>query len=309
MFTGKHFSLQQPPDWAADFQRMNMNDTRFAPISPSQFRHEAPLRRSMPNTWYQENLRQPNPQQTYQRASQQSLDMTAFNNQQHIQPHFFLDGHGSQLPSVAQQKRPQHNSDDVFDEAAFERAFDAAKLEAQHVEKQQGANRRVHSDHLDETSRSDEALDSFDFDRFLQDTAVNYDAALPAGPDSLLEFENLSTGNFQENLENVYTATHDGDSRDRADLSPNSGIGADRILDEAIDENHEHRDEADELARTAGQLLDNLKHEQSQKFRESNFLALMRQLRDKEVSVEGNKIVDVSSSWSSPTTKHIIATS
>lgn len=73
-------------------------------------------------------------------------------------------------------------------------------------------------------------------------------------------------------------------------------IGSDKILDEVPQEGQEKqaRNEADELARTAGELLDNVKHDQSQKFRESNFLSLMRQLRDREVQVEGDKIVDVS---------------
>lgn len=73
-------------------------------------------------------------------------------------------------------------------------------------------------------------------------------------------------------------------------------IGSDKILDEFPQEGQEKqaRNEADELARTAGELLDNVKHDPSQKFRESNFLSLMRQLRDREVQVEGDKIVDVS---------------
>ena len=56
-------------------------------------------------------------------------------------------------------------------------------------------------------------------------------------------------------------------------------------------------DQADELARTAGQLLDNLKDEKSEKFRQSNFMQLMRQLRDKEVMVEGENIVPVSKTY------------
>ena len=73
-------------------------------------------------------------------------------------------------------------------------------------------------------------------------------------------------------------------------------IGSDRILDEVPKPEREQqaRNDADELARTAGELLENLKHDHSQKFRESNFLSLMRQLRDREVQVEGDKIVDVS---------------
>ena len=73
-------------------------------------------------------------------------------------------------------------------------------------------------------------------------------------------------------------------------------VGSDRILDKTFDEMqaNEGVNDADELARTAGQLLDNLKHDQSQKFQESNFLSLMRQLRDREVRVEGDKLVEVS---------------
>lgn len=73
-------------------------------------------------------------------------------------------------------------------------------------------------------------------------------------------------------------------------------IGSDRILDDAEEKAKEHNepDDADELARTAGQLLENVSGDQSKKFQDSNFLSLMRQLRDKEVRVEGDKLVDVS---------------
>ena len=54
------------------------------------------------------------------------------------------------------------------------------------------------------------------------------------------------------------------------------------------------RTDADELARTAGELLNNVKDDHSQKFKESNFLSLMRQLRDREVHIDGDAIVDVS---------------
>lgn len=79
-------------------------------------------------------------------------------------------------------------------------------------------------------------------------------------------------------------------------------IGADRISEDAQKEekHNNNHDEADELARTAGQLLENVRGDQSQKFRESNFLSLMRQLRDREVRVEGDKLVDVSMPSSIP---------
>ena len=77
-------------------------------------------------------------------------------------------------------------------------------------------------------------------------------------------------------------------------------VGSDRILDESMRDEDDNKDknDADELARTAGQLLDNVKHDQSQKFQQSSFLSLMRQLRDREVHVEGDQLVDVSLSHS-----------
>ncbi|KAF9529189.1 hypothetical protein CPB83DRAFT_869092 [Crepidotus variabilis] len=50
--------------------------------------------------------------------------------------------------------------------------------------------------------------------------------------------------------------------------------------------------EQDDLARTAGLLLDNLKHEQNPKFQQSQFMGLMKQLRDGEVIVDGDQIVE-----------------
>lgn len=47
----------------------------------------------------------------------------------------------------------------------------------------------------------------------------------------------------------------------------------------------------DDLASTAGLLIDQLKNEQSEKFKNSSFMNLMRQVRDMEMVVSGNDIV------------------
>jgi hypothetical protein len=57
----------------------------------------------------------------------------------------------------------------------------------------------------------------------------------------------------------------------------------------------------DELSRTAGQLLDSVGDNQSQKFQNSSFIALMRRLRDKEVTVSGDKMVEVQETGSTGT--------
>lgn len=63
----------------------------------------------------------------------------------------------------------------------------------------------------------------------------------------------------------------------------------------AVEEVKDKEHDSDELARTAAQLLDSLSGNQSRKFQDSTFLALMRRLRDREVKVEGDKMVEVSS--------------
>ena len=110
----------------------------------------------------------------------------------------------------------------------------------------------------------------------------------------------------KEELQHDATANQDlyaGLSPETESWMDQTRIGADRISDKAQqkEKHNDDHDEADELARTAGQLLENVRADQSQKFRESNFLSLMRQLRDREVRVEGDKLVDVSIPSSTPT--------
>ena len=137
----------------------------------------------------------------------------------------------SPLSPVVQQEQPNRQFDEIFDEEAFERAFDAAKLE---------------------TERSEEPVQ--------QSTELNQE-------------------------------THDNGTAE--DVLLNRLVDPERLGSDTIPENS-HDNDADDLARTAGQLLDNLKHDQSQKFRDSSFLSLMRKIRDREVQVEGDELVDVS---------------
>ncbi|KAI9829713.1 MAG: hypothetical protein M1826_005456 [Phylliscum demangeonii] len=68
-------------------------------------------------------------------------------------------------------------------------------------------------------------------------------------------------------------------------------IGADTIPDPST--NPTTRNDKDELAREAGRLLESVKDDRRQKFVNSGFLGLMRQLRDRDLEVEGNQIVKV----------------
>lgn len=64
------------------------------------------------------------------------------------------------------------------------------------------------------------------------------------------------------------------------------------IEQDSPSQSHSTNDMDDELAKVAGNLLEKVQDDSSTKFRESNFLSLMRQLRDREVRVEGEKIVN-----------------
>ncbi|ATZ46480.1 hypothetical protein BCIN_01g10650 [Botrytis cinerea B05.10] len=81
---------------------------------------------------------------------------------------------------------------------------------------------------------------------------------------------------------------------DRAEkqLLGQSLLGADTIQDPATATSEQNAHAPDALSRTAGELLSSVSNNQSDKFQNSQFLQLMRQFRDKEVTVEGDKVVD-----------------
>jgi hypothetical protein len=60
--------------------------------------------------------------------------------------------------------------------------------------------------------------------------------------------------------------------------------------------------DADEMAATAGRLLERVADNTSAKFQNSQFLALMRRLRDREVEVKGDGLVDVDTTGTPTTT-------
>ncbi|KAJ4514877.1 hypothetical protein HRR83_003204 [Exophiala dermatitidis] len=66
----------------------------------------------------------------------------------------------------------------------------------------------------------------------------------------------------------------------------------------------EDRRDADELARTAGLLLNSVQHDTSSKFQNSQFLDLMRRIRDREIEVQNNDLQTVGGSHSNSQTLH-----
>jgi hypothetical protein len=190
------------------------------------------------------------------------------------------------MSPVAQQKQPERFVEDLFDEAAFERAFDSAKRSSMEFkEDTKGKGQEVVQEpqfNMDfACTDPGDVMGDYDFDSARQNLAIQSQQQEQQQTD--LNSRLLST---REPLQMT----------DLFMQQEQPLIGADAILaEDATLQSTEPQPEveADELARTAGLLLDNLAHEHSAKFQNSSFLTLMRQLRDKEVRVEGEKIVDV----------------
>ena len=173
----------------------------------------------------------------------------AWQPQSQFHPYTSHDAPAGYLSPISREKQPEQRLEDGFDEAAFERAFDAVKMEITQLESQAASEAQ--------------------------------EAQLDVSEKPLERREDAPIQNSYDWLEGSISQPQ---------------IGSDAILQESSkqEENHQPDREADELARTAGQLLETLKHENSEKFQNSTFLALMRQLRDKEIRVEGDQMVDVS---------------
>jgi hypothetical protein len=78
---------------------------------------------------------------------------------------------------------------------------------------------------------------------------------------------------------------------DQTIISPESAVNQDQ--EQRKDQQNPGQQNPDSLAQTAGQLLDSVSHDTSEKFAQSSFLALMRRLRDREVVVEGENFIEV----------------
>ncbi|KAI9751807.1 MAG: tRNA (guanine-N(7)-)-methyltransferase (tRNA(m7G46)-methyltransferase) [Chaenotheca gracillima] len=135
------------------------------------------------------------------------------------------------------------------------------------------------------TSANQQPVETFD------DAA--FELAFDSARSELLDREEQSTKlelreNGHEALNSGYNESLSGEVL-REDQAR---IGADAILQKDEAEPKDERADQDELARTAGTLLDSVRENQSQKFQDSTFMALMRRLRDKEVVVEGEDFVE-----------------
>ncbi|KAL4957929.1 hypothetical protein BDW69DRAFT_155321 [Aspergillus filifer] len=138
-----------------------------------------------------------------------------------------------------------------------------------------------------------------------QETTEKTSAAMEAFDESAFEaaFEQARADMESQFEASVETNTSDLDTKNQSKEAPiqpeaqeTLRIGSDTIPQANKEDPQAAANDADELARTAGQLLNSVSHETNQKFRESNFLALMRRIRDREVQVEEDEFRETAQS-------------
>ncbi|KAK2760970.1 hypothetical protein FQN54_002212 [Arachnomyces sp. PD_36] len=207
------------PGWASDFQKLQLSDPAHS-VPGLQFQAGDPHQANL-GGWQSEFMHQqrlPSPQQPMLQPQ------TLQGNYRFGLANSELTHRASPLSGTPQGLNQATKPEEVFDESAFEAAFDQARAEIE-----------LQETHTAET----------------QAQTNMQDEEIKIGSDTIPQAEKSDTLNSNDN--------------------------------------------SDELARTAGQLLDSVSHDQSQKFKDSNFLALMRRIRDREVRVEGDEFRDVRS--------------
>ncbi|KZF26362.1 hypothetical protein L228DRAFT_242823 [Xylona heveae TC161] len=230
-----------PSNWAVDFQRLNLSNSA-SPLPQQKSAYQPPAQRSGPGGWHQEFMQhEVHPQPVSSPLAHQAYQPYMGHGVGNFQSQFAPRAGQPQQQQPAQADKGK----EIWDDEAFEQAFDSARL-AMLGQEEQGQ------------SRTKETLE-----QLTEPTEITVQPT---------------------NLDHI---------------SEQARIGADTIDHQESNNRTEEeitRDENDELARVAGDLLDKVKDDQSQKFQQSNFLALMRRFRDHEVRVEGDRVVNNESS-------------
>lgn len=243
--------------WASDFAKLNIS----SPSPAASFQHPGPQQAAP--SWHedfgammQQNLSPAMAQSHFQQQSSFGGPMSSFNAQR---PVGYMPSQSLGESSEERWKgKGRWQAEEVHDQAAFEREFEALATEAL---------RSVEPESETTELGQDTRVSGEQQDRYL---GVN---ELGKEDQSISERDYASEPLQQEPI----------------DVIP-------QHMREAVEEQTQARDrpETDEdLAHTAGILLESVSDNTSKKFQDSNFLQLMRQLRDHEVRVDGDKIVNV----------------
>ena len=296
--------MRSSAGWADDFAKLNI-----APEPPvgSPFQHAQPdlsLQQQYFNSspWHAEFARSQQPQtsqlnqqpQQYQPRFSGLSHATPFNN---VQQPFGYVAPTTQYPSALSEERWKgkgrwQSEETQLDHAAWEAEFEAlAKEQLQRADaagnvaavgEEQAVG--VRSNIQPESMRSHLNQDaSQSVRRTTEEQQTLSDAQQQElAEDQLHDLENRLNANGL-----LPPTDHDMET-----MRPIPTGEAEQMHDQEKPQTPAQPDVDAELAQTAGVLLDTVSDNQSEKFQQSSFLALMRQFRDHEVRVEGDKVVD-----------------
>lgn len=252
------FAAPVIPSWASDFQQLNIsapahNQPQQTAFAPSGgFDWAADFRQHIQPT-SRAQTSSPSPWAFQQRAR---YGMTHTFDNTFAQPSF-VERPLSKGKSVAREE---------VDDAAFARAFDM--LDQEHMEPEV-------QEHVVEGPQEQ---DFFDAQESMEDTIEK------ALKDSIFDPDTLLGTTVPE---------HDVTPMSEVDYN-GAGLAEPAQQEESMqtEQQQDTRAEDDALAATAGELLERVKDNQSDKFQNSQFLVLMRKLKDREVRVDGDKMVE-----------------
>lgn len=172
--------------------------------------------------------------------------------------------------SPAMQSKGKEPMTEQFDEAAFERAFDMAKEDMMVDATPASAVENAQAERADESLSFDQSQTAADMSR---------------------ESHQLHQNEVLHGLNDQHQPL---DMQDR--------FLPEEVLREGQQESQQSTRESDDaLAATAQELLEKVENNQTDKFKNSQFLSLMRKLRDREVKVEGDKMVETTNTASTST--------
>ncbi|RMZ20242.1 hypothetical protein D0859_15757 [Hortaea werneckii] len=272
---GMHMGMgPAAPDWAADFQRMNLSSP---PPPPAQQQHQPMPQGSGWAQSFQQHIAQSAPRA----QSTASPSPLAFQQRARYGPGYGGMGFQSQFAPQHQQpmfgagmhqaKGKEAVTDEIFGDAAFDRAFEQARDDMMD-ENQVGLDGLQHSTEYRQDT-SGELVDQIQREREIQEQLQEMRPELSKG----LQDPAIQEANALEDLAQ----------------QPEQ-------MEEEKQENKGQDDDA--LAATAEELLNKVEHNKTDKFKNSQFLGLMRKLRDREVKVEGDQMVETTVSQPSVTT-------
>ncbi|KAL9086362.1 MAG: hypothetical protein Q9165_007148 [Trypethelium subeluteriae] len=266
------------PGWAADFQRLHVSPQyQPQPHTPASRLHLQSGPKATPGSpWHEEFIRQQNStQQIHQNYTPQNVystnppfrsQMSSMASPSSLGNHMSIDEHVKHKPAM-------------YDDTAFTRAFEAL---SEGIAEDQALQEP--SNHLAAEAETERLKDAEDTRNAAAELHGRFEAqrvmekaGVPFAEDGLPTFdENMDTAG-----QHLEESEHQREQ----------------------EQTQQAQDDADDLAATAAQLLESVADNQSAKFGNSKFLELMRKLRDREVRVEGDKMVDVNETRTS-TARH-----